>query len=213
MGHTRCEELAQHRRRDYDGHMRFTLDHNCIIALANGEPAAPHIKRLADAHTDGIAEVAVLGISASERQLGGRYLDSILEFRSRLSQLNLGNLTIHKPTGIWGITFWGWCVHATDESEALEREIHAVMFPNTDFDWVRVALAAGEAVDRTDGPAYRKWRNRRCDVQGMLAHIMNDGDVFVSSDDHFLRNAGALTTLGAGRVVRPVEAADLINHN
>lgn len=190
--------------------MKFTLDNNCLIAVANDEPAAAAVKALAQAHAAEKAEVAMLGISASERQTGGRYLQNIGEFQSKLVSIGLGHLTVYKPTGIWGMTFWDWCVSASPESMSLERKIHDSMFSPSEFEWRTVASAAGEAVESQNGPAYRRWRNRRCDVQGMLAHILNGGDVFVSSDNHFLGNSRSLIALGAGQVLQPSAAAALI---
>lgn len=190
--------------------MKFTLDNNCLVAVANDEPAATAIKTLAQAHATGKAEVAMLGISASERQAGGRYLQDIGEFQAKLISIGLDHLTIYKPTGIWGITFWDWCIAASPESMALERKIHDVMFSPSEFEWQIVASAAGEAIEAQNGPAYRKWRNRRCDVQGMLAHILNGGDVFVSNDNHFLRKRRLLRALGAGEILQPSTAAALI---
>lgn len=186
--------------------MKFTLDNNCIIAITNNEPAADPIRRLALAHSKGQAEVAVLGISASERQQGGRYLEHISEFRAMLNANGLGHLTIYKPTAIRGMTFWDWAAWATEETLSLERQIHDVMFPASEFDWQTVASAAGEELESTAGPAYRRYRNKRCDVQGMLAHIMNGGDIFVSSDGHFLDRREALIRLGARDVLCPLDA-------
>lgn len=190
--------------------MKFTLDNNCLIAVANDEPAAAAVKTLAQAHAVGKAEVAVLGISASERQAGGRYLQNIDEFKSNLKSIGLGHLNIYKTTGISGITFWGWSFYPSPEQIFLERKIHDIMFSPSEFEWQDVASVAGEEIECTTGQAYRKWRNRRCDVQGMLAHILNGGDVFVSSDNHFLRNSNSLIALGARTILPPSAAADLV---
>lgn len=189
--------------------MRCTLDNNCLIAVANEESSSGAILELMRAHKEGRAEVAVLGISASERQPGGYYLQNIETFIEWLGSIGLGGLTIYKPTGIWGVTFWGWSDCPSEKAAALEQQIHDVMFPSNEFRWGDVAMAAGEPIDSSTGPAYRRWRNRRCDVQGMLAHILNDGDVFVSGDQHFLKNRAALIELGAKEVLSPGEAAKL----
>jgi len=187
--------------------MKFTLDNNCIIAVEKSEPESASIRALVSAHIGNSAEVAVLGISASERQPGGGYLKSIADFHARLERAGVASLTIYKPTGIYDVTFWDWSVFVTPESAALERRIHDAMFQPSEFDWSAVAGASGEDVQSTTGPAYRKWRNRRCDVQGLLAHITNSGDVFVTSDGHFLDNATTLLELGAGRIATPSAAA------
>jgi hypothetical protein len=33
-------------------------------------------------------------------------------------------------------------------------------------------------------PIHRKWRNAFCDIDGMVAHIRNGHDVFVTEDAH-----------------------------
>lgn len=182
--------------------MRFTLDNNCLLAVEKREQAASDIDLLVQAHAVGKVEVAVLGISASERQLGGGYLSNIDAFRNNLDALGLSHLTIYKPTGIWGVTFNDWSVYASRESISLERQIHDAMFPSSEFEWRAVAAAAGEEIENESGKSYRKWRNRRCDVQGMLAHILNNGDVFVSNDKHFLKNIAPLIKLGAGEIIK-----------
>src|SRR3569833_2005815 len=180
--------------------MRLTLDNNCIVAVENGEPASQAVRGLSQANRKGRDVVAVLGISASERQRGGAYPTSIVEFRSQLEKLGLSEREIYKPTSIWDVTYWDWSEFASSEDVALERRIHDAMFPPDDFDWCSVAASSGEAIESKDGPGYRRWRNRRCDVQGMLAHIRHGGDVFVTRDSHFLRNASALCVLGAGSI-------------
>ena len=72
----------------------FTLDTNCLIAVANNEPAAGAVRALADAHTAGRADVAVVAMSASEKQQGGHYIRNFAVFRDRLVSLGLGHLNV-----------------------------------------------------------------------------------------------------------------------
>jgi hypothetical protein len=53
---------------------KYTLDTNCLIAIARAEPAANHIRALAVAHRAERIDLAIPAISASERQPGGGYL-------------------------------------------------------------------------------------------------------------------------------------------
>jgi len=53
---------------------KFTLDTNCLIAIDEGRPAATAVRALADAHLAGTAHVAVVAMSASEKQQHGSYL-------------------------------------------------------------------------------------------------------------------------------------------
>ncbi|MEF2551326.1 hypothetical protein VQ042_08100 [Aurantimonas sp. A2-1-M11] len=189
--------------------MKFTLDQNCLIALERNEPTAAAIRALAEAHDKKRIQVAVLGISASERQLGGGYLDNIGAFRAYLLELGLQGLDIYKPVGIWGVTFYDWSHCASAEDEPQMRAIHEVMF-RSEYDWADVAARTGEHVESTDGDGYRLWRNRRCDVQGLHSHIRNGADVFVTSDWHFHGKAAPLIGLGAKRIATPDEAAALV---
>jgi hypothetical protein len=65
----------------------FTLDTNCLIAIDEGRPEAGAIRTLAHAHSLGKADVAVVAISASEKQKSGHYIQNFTEFRDRLASL------------------------------------------------------------------------------------------------------------------------------
>src|SRR4051794_4586368 len=64
----------------------FTLDTNCWIAIEDGRPEPASVCLLAEAQSAGRANVAIVAISASERQTGGHYIKNINEFRERLAQ-------------------------------------------------------------------------------------------------------------------------------
>jgi len=115
--------------------LTFTLDTNCIIALENNEPAAHAIRALVDAHERYEANVAIVAISASERQMDRQQLKSFAEFQQRLATLGLGTLEILRPILYWDIAFWDWCLWADEEMLALERQIHEVLFPTVPFLW------------------------------------------------------------------------------
>ena len=84
----------------------FTLDTNCIIDIAENRPAAGAVRTLADAHA-GRADVAVVAMSASEKQQGGHYIRNFAVFRDRLVSLGLGHLNVILPMGYWGISVLG----------------------------------------------------------------------------------------------------------
>jgi hypothetical protein len=88
----------------------FTLDTNCIIDVAKKRPAAPAVQALADAHTAGRADVAVVAIAASEKQPDGHYSKDFTEFHNRLVSLGLGHLKVILPMGYWDICFWHQCL-------------------------------------------------------------------------------------------------------
>jgi hypothetical protein len=53
-----------------------------------------------------------------------------------------------------------------------------------------------------------KWRNMQCDVDGLTAHIRAGHNIFVTKDEHFLREGRrqALVALGANEILTPDEA-------
>jgi hypothetical protein len=55
---------------DRDMIVTFTLDTNCLIDVDDGRPAAPYVLRLIEAADKGVADVALVASSASERQPG-----------------------------------------------------------------------------------------------------------------------------------------------
>jgi hypothetical protein len=105
----------------------------------------------------------------------------------------------------WDVSFWGWCVFPTAAMRQLEADIHAILFPNIELhysDFVhRRGLAPHDPVDW-------KWRNAKCDVQGMWCHIRYGGNVFVTSDRNFhkLSKKSHLIQLGAGTILAPADA-------
>lgn len=188
----------------------FTLDTNCIIALENNEPAARAIRALVDAHERGDANVAVVAISASERQMDRQHLENFAGFQQRLANLGLGTLEILRPILYWDITFWDWSLGAGDKELALERQIHDVLFPAAPFLWPDFCTANG--LDAAASPLNSKWRNHKCDVLALWSHIHQARDVFVTSDGNFHAETkkAALVVLGAGRIETAESAVTLV---
>jgi hypothetical protein len=177
----------------------FTLDTNCIIAVEKQEPAALAIRALADAHAVANAHV-VVAVSASERQKPDREIANFNQFCERLSAVGLGHLAILRPMAYWGVTFWDWSVWASDQDQ-IERQLHQVLFPDVEFLWEDYCQNAG--LDRRS-----RWRNYKCDVQMLWAHIHEKRDVFVTSEHRFHKSKkAALIALGANRIECPKDAA------
>ena len=191
--------------------LTFTLDTNCIIALEKNETAAPAVRALVNAHERGTANVAVVAISASERQIGGQQLESFTEFQQRLVILGLGALEILPPIFYYDITFWDWCIWADDDAMvALERQIHEVLFPASPFLWTDFCAAGGlDPATASDST----WRNHKCDVLALWSHIHHARDVFVTNDGVFHQSTKVpiLIGLGAGRIEKAETAATLVS--
>ncbi len=183
----------------------FTLDTNCLIAVHEARPEATSIRALASAHANGSTRVAVVAISASEKQKDGSHIQNFAEFRDRLNILSLGHLEILRPMAYFDVTFFDWCLFADSEMENLEREIHTILFPNTEFVWGDYCRA--NLIELSSQPS-GKWRNCKCDVQAMWCHIYEKRNVFVTSDNNFHGSdkRAALVALGAGHIARPHDA-------
>ena len=62
-------------------------------------------------------------------------------------------------------SFWDWSLWSDSESQALEQQIHAILFPNIEFVWQDYCRANGLDPVRSLPPG--KWRNCKCDVQAI----------------------------------------------
>lgn len=188
---------------------KFTFDTNCIIAIDQGGAEAKAIRALADAHLSGKANVAIVAISASEKQSEKTYLNDFGTFQKRLSRLKLDHLEIVLPMAYWDIAFWGHALWTDDTMREKEREIHSVLFSNVEFDWQDYCRK--RSLDPNASPS-GDWRNRKCDVQAIWSHIHHSRDVFITSDRNFhkLGKKPALIALGAGAIMYPQETLSLV---
>lgn len=195
--------------------LTFTLDTNCIIALDLGRPEATFIHELVRAHGNGKASVAVVKITASERQKSDdcqdAYLENFAEFETRLKKLGLDGLELLEPMGYWNVGFWDHMLWSDEKMEALERCIHQILFPNKPFLWTDFCAANG--IDhRSAAPLHRKWLNAKCDVQAFWSHAYRSRDVYVTSDANFHKQSKLprLAALSGGRIETPETAVALL---
>ena len=190
--------------------LTFTLDTNCLIDVAEGRPNATAVRALADAHTRGEANVAVVAIMASENQKSGAGLTNFEQFRTRLDLLSLGHIQILKPMFYWDITFWDWAYWVEPEMVDLERNIHHVLFPNIEYLYADFSSACG--LDSNAHPVDAKWRNAKCDVQAFWCHAYRNRSVFVTSDKNFhaASKKPHLVSLSSSRIELPSAAAMLL---
>jgi hypothetical protein len=187
----------------------FTLDSRCIDAIDEGRAEVKFIRTLADAHTAGKANVAVVALSAAGKHQAGSYFDDLDAFRDHLAAIDLAHLEILKPMPYFDISFPDWCIEADDAMAALEKRIHDILFPQSQFTWEDYCEENG--LDPSFSPR-GDWRKFKCDVQSMWAHIHDKRDVFVTADDNFHRpaNKSALIGLGAEHIEQPQQAVAMI---
>lgn len=188
----------------------FTLDTNCIIALDEDRPAAPSVLALAAAHRAGRAKVALVAISASERQRDGKMLDNFAKFQERIASLGLSHLELLLPMCYWDVMFWDACLMVEPDMAELESKIQGVLFPAVPASWADYCQANGLEPQETE--IDRKWKNAKCDVQAFWCHAYNERSVFVTSDTNFhaATKKPALLRLAPGQILGPEEAAALL---
>ena len=114
--------------------LSFILDTNCIVDLDKEANEAPAIRRLAEAHAHGAAaDVAVVAIMASEKQRAGGYIEDFQVFADRLEKLAISHLRLLLPIAHFDITFLNKRLLSNNEMQALERNIHQVLFPGVEL--------------------------------------------------------------------------------
>lgn len=95
--------------------LSLSLDTNCVIALdevrndstSHRATESRAVRSLVDAHTDRNADVALVAISASERQKDNGHLENFSTFQARVASLGLGHLELLHPMLYFDVTFCG----------------------------------------------------------------------------------------------------------
>jgi hypothetical protein len=167
------------------------------------------VRALVEAHAQGIANVALVAVSASERQPGDVHLNNYSEFEERVIRLGLDHLPVLHTIAIWNIGFYGMGLLADKAMVDRERAIHAILFPGIPFDWPAFAASVGVGPETVNVPEAKRWRNALCDRQMYWAHDHGARDVFVTSDRNFRKLMGASDFPNA-RVMDPESGAALI---
>lgn len=176
--------------------MKVTLDHNCIIDLLSSTPTSSLIR---PKMTTGAHDFFVVEFGASEMRQRGVRPDHYDQFERLLVEAGIANLPRLCPMGIWGVTFWGHCLWASEQMDDLAKRIEDILFD--------VDQAPSGAPGDLDSPDGRKWLNRKCDVLTMWCHIYYGNQVFLTSDKNYMKRSKVpkLVALGAGRICGPSE--------
>ena len=187
----------------------FTLDTNCALAIDEGRAETVFVRALAEAHSSGRASVAIVAISASERQRGGKMLDNYSLFEERMWSLGLGHLEVLLPMCYFDVMFWDSCLWVEPDMAELEGRIQSILFPNIPQDWPAYCQAYG--ID-PESNLDRRWKNAKCDVQAFWCHAYNKREVFVTSDLNFhaVNKSRLLLEIAGGRIESPSNACSLL---
>ncbi len=174
--------------------MKITLDHNCIIHLANRTGIGARIRGIVSNEAN---ECFVVNIGASEMREKGVLPDHYEKFEELLGLARIADLPRLNPMMILDVTFWDKCVLADDAMIKLAADLEHVLFGK--------ARKIDIAIEGLDSSAGRIWLNRLCDVHSMWCHIYSKNDVFLTTDGNFTRETKMpkLIALGAGRICHP----------
>lgn len=176
--------------------MNITLDHNCIIDLANRTEVGALIQTIVASNSN---QCFIVNIGASEMRERGVRPDRYDKFEELLAEAGVSHLPRLNPMLIFDVTFWDKCVWADDRMIQISQQIDSVLFGQS--------TPVDIPVEDLDSTVGKKWLNRLCDVHSMWCHIHNGNDVFLTSDGNFMKTTKLpqLLALGAGRVCSPKE--------
>ncbi|MGY0588423.1 MAG: hypothetical protein ACW7DY_22285 [Paraglaciecola chathamensis] len=174
--------------------MKITLDHNCLINLANNTAVGRQVRKIVDSPE---TECFVVNIGASEMRERGVLPNHYDLFEKFLTGIGLYDLKRINPLAIIDVTYWDHSVRASDGSIELLNDIELILFPN-----ILDGNIADEGIDSKFG---RKWLNRICDIHSMWCHINNGNDIFLTADKNFMKKTKLphLIELGANSIMHP----------
>jgi hypothetical protein len=172
--------------------MKYTLDTNCIIDLEEERGDYHCLLEMIEDYRNGNIDLAVVAISASENQKGGKPSDTFEAFENKLKGAGLEGVNIILPMGYWDVAYWDHFIW--DGDTELEQKIHNILFPGTPIE-----------NPANEGFSERKWRNNKCDVQVAWSHAYHRRDVLVTSDGNYHENKQALASVGIGKIIYPEE--------
>lgn len=176
--------------------MKITLDHNCLIDLANLTEAGQTIKSIIDSPK---FECSIVNIGASEMRENGILPDRYDLFDKFLMSIGVEKLERISPMFLFDVTFLDYSILSDDKMSELAKRIELVLFSNP--------LKGNIEREGLDSLFGKKWLNRLCDVHSMWSHINNENDIFLTSDKNFMKKTKLpnLILLGAKSIKHPFE--------
>jgi len=190
--------------------MKITLDNNCLISLDTKDKDSPAIRQIIGLHKNGVAQVFIPAIAASENQDGGKLHTTFREFEQFLKKIGCYDCPLLNPLGYYDMTYLGHCVFGPSD---LEEPIHKILFPKIPFEYADYCRLCG--IDPNSGAIDKKWRRVKCDVLAMWCHIHYGNDVFITNDNNFhkVTKKPKLIELGAKGILKPAEAVYNLLHS
>ncbi len=195
-----------------------TLDTNCIIDLEEKRPNAQAISDIVHLNDQQMIEVRLVAASGYEKQRGETCYTNFDGFLEKIRPLGLSDLIILAPLFYVGVSALGYSMVADEPMVLFEQKIHDILFPSMPFDYNEFCTLMKVDPNHSHFPnstTDAKWINAKCDVQAMWCHIYYNGNVFVTNDTNFHKETkkARLLEIGAGAIVRPYEAVQLLKEH
>ena len=169
--------------------VKITLDHNCLIDLKQSNNIGVHIRTLL---TNTNFEFYIVNVGASEMCENREFANNYETFEAFLKSINLAHLPRLDPLFIWDFSYWDHCIYAEEPTVKLSEDISKVLF-NTHS-------------QPTSSKDLKKWRNSLCDIQTMWCHIYYGNDIFLTTDNNFMKisKINKLINIGAKNLCHPL---------
>ncbi|WP_104666922.1 hypothetical protein [Ensifer adhaerens] len=189
--------------------LNLTLDINCFADVEESRPIRGDILKITEAARRGEADVAILASSSFECQPGGGSFNRLADFRARMVEIGLGEITLLRPIARHGRSFHGFGIMSDEAAVLRERLIFRTLFPTIPARWSDFAAING--LDKRDlcSAGAWKWRNCLGAAQTFWAHENAQRDIFVTSDQSFSRLRNKAEFAGAV-ILTPTQTAQML---
>jgi hypothetical protein len=171
--------------------IRITLDHNCLIHISQNTNIGTHIRTLLNQPDYAFS---IVNVGASERCINQDYSNNYESFQKFLNSIGLEGLPRLDPMFIWDFSYWDHCIFVDDLMVKLSEDISHILFNK-------------KSKNSTMFISEKKQRNRLCDIQTMWCHIYYNNDIFLTTDNNFMKisKINRLFNIGAKQIIHPYD--------
>jgi len=90
----------------------------------------------------------VVAIGASELKPDGMHAQNFRDFQQKIAVIGLCDVEILKPVSYLGMSFLDYCVLGGGEATRLDQEIHGILFPKIEFEYMEYCKKRGLDLNR-----------------------------------------------------------------
>lgn len=196
--------------------MEVTLDTNAVIALANDargkyEKDAEYLKPLLDYHRQGLITLSIGRVTFLEAMPKDTTEPEHVVAEKRIvdAGLNIDRVQLYRSAPALGF----YClscnayIYFGNPERIYAQLIHDVIAGKKKVD-LNYYQYRERRINDPEERVEKDWNNHFNDVWGLIEHVKWGGDIFVTSDDDFLKKRDKLATIVPGKILRPKEALE-----